>query len=80
MLGHALLRKYMYVRSRISATSNTVDKYIDLARAKSEASVYVLVMKAIKFELASSKPLEQIFKSLFNFRNLRHNFTSKGGG
>ena len=70
MSGHALLCKYMYVRSRISATSNTVDKYIDLARAKSEASVYVLVMKAIKFELASSKSLEQIFKSLFNFRNL----------
>ena len=69
----------MYAREFLQLVIQLI-KYIDLARAKSEASVYVLVMKAIKFELASSKPLEQIFKSLFNFRNLRHNFTSKGRG
>ena len=51
--------------------------YIDLARAKSDASVSILTIKAIKLKLITS--LSQKRKSSYpcslNFRSLRHQFT-----
>ena len=35
-------------------------QYIDLAGAKSEASIYILIIKSIKNELTSSKPLKNL--------------------
>ena len=39
-------------------------QYIDLARAKREASVSILKIKAIKFKLMNSKPEKKEIRSL----------------